>query len=101
MAKGALSVIWTKRSQKQMRQIFDYISIDSPKNAAKVTDRITEALDKAILDHEIYPRDKYRADNDSTYRAFEIDHYRVSYRAEENVIRVLRVRHTSRKPQLY
>jgi plasmid stabilization system protein ParE len=44
-----------------------------------------------------YPLDKYRRKNDGTYRAFEVDQYRVSYRNKDTEIRIVRVRHTSRR----
>jgi len=35
---------------------------------------------KAAANPEIYGPDKYKTDNDSSYRAFEKHHYRVAYR---------------------
>lgn len=95
------SVVWTKRSQQQMRHAFNYISKDSPQNAVKVLEEIVEAVHKAIPDPEFYGPDKYKKENDGSYRAFEKHHYRIAYRFTDNVIRVLRVRHTSREPKSY
>jgi len=94
-------VVWTKRSQKQMRQAYDHISKDSPKNATKVIEEIAEAVHKAIPNPEIYNSDKYKLDNDGSYRALEKHRYRVSYRFSKSTIRVLRVRHTSMEPLEY
>ena len=94
-------VVWTKRSQKQMRQVFKHISKDSPKNASKVILEIAESVQKAIPNPEIYGLDKYKIDNDGSYRALEKHHYRVVYRFSKNIIRVLRVRHTSMEPLKY
>ncbi len=49
----------------------------------------------------VYPLDKYRKNNDGTYRAFEVDHYRISYRNTKNTIRIVRIRHTRRKVRKY
>jgi plasmid stabilization system protein ParE len=49
----------------------------------------------------VYPLDKYRKNNDGTYRAFEIDHYRISYRNTKNTIRIVRIRHTRRRVRKY
>jgi len=84
-----------------MRQIFDHISIDSPKNAAKVIGDIIDAVNKAIPNPKVYGPDKHRINNDGSYRAFEKYHYRITYRASKNVIRILWVRHTSREAKLY
>lgn len=94
-------VVWTKLSEKQMKHLYDYISNDSIKNAGVVLNDITAAVNKAINNPEIYNADKYKINNDGSYRAFEKHHYRISYRFTKNIIRVLRVRHTSMKPKSY
>lgn len=50
---------------------------------------------------EIYPIDKYRKNNNGSYHAFEVDQYRISYRNNKDEIRIVRVRHTSRRPSKY
>ena len=94
-------VVWTKRSQQHMRQIFDYICKDSYLEAGKVLEEIIIAANKAISNPEFYPRYKYKIDNDGSYRAFEKFSYRISYRFTEKTIRILRVRHTGREPKDY
>jgi len=101
MVEKGYEVVWTKRSQKQMRQVFKHISKDSPKNASKVVLEIAEAVLKASPNPEIYGPDKYKTNNDGSYRAFEKHRYRVAYRFSKNIIRVLRVRHTSMEPLEY
>src|SRR5260221_11934982 len=101
MVEKRYEVVWTKRSQKQMKQAFKHISKDSPKNAAKVIEEIAEAVHKAISNPEIYGPDKYKTDNDGSYRALEKHRYRISYRFSKNTLRVLRVRHTSMEPLEY
>jgi len=101
MVDKGYEVVWTKRSQKQMRQLFKHISKDSPKNASKVVQEIADAVHKAIPNPEIYGPDKYKADNDGSYRALEKHHYRIAYRFSKNIIRVLRVRHSSMEPLGY
>jgi plasmid stabilization system protein ParE len=44
MVEKGYEVVWTKQSQKQMRQVFRHISKDSPKNASKVVIEIAEAV---------------------------------------------------------
>jgi plasmid stabilization system protein ParE len=50
---------------------------------------------------EKHPLDKFKKNNDGTWRAFEKHHYRVSYRILKNQIRVVRMRHTSKSPLAY
>ena len=101
MVKKPYQLVWTKRSEKNMYSIYKYISKDSPKNAAKVINDIVVAIEKAIDNPEIYAPDKYKTNNDGSYRAFEKHHYRLAYRFSKNIIRVLRVRHTSMEPPGY
>ncbi len=94
-------IVWTKRSQLHMKQAFEHISKDSPKNALKVLEDIIAATSKAIPNPEVYAIDKYKHNNDGSFRAFEKHHYRVAYRFSKNIIRVLWVRHTSREPKTH
>jgi plasmid stabilization system protein ParE len=94
-------LVWTKRSQLHIKALYSYISKDSPKNALVVVQDIIAATEKAITNPEYYNPDKFKLNNDGTYRAFEKHHYRIVYRYQNNVIRVLRVRHTKMEPSLY
>jgi hypothetical protein len=42
MVEKGYEVVWTKRSQKQMRQVFKHISKDSPKNGSITTAAIAQ-----------------------------------------------------------
>ena len=101
MVENGYEIVWTKRAQKQLKQAFKHICKDSPKNASKVIQEITSAVHTTLPNPEIYSPDKYKTDNDGSYRAFEKYHYRVSYRFSNGIIRVLRVRHTSMEPLEY
>ncbi|WP_394350193.1 type II toxin-antitoxin system RelE/ParE family toxin [Mucilaginibacter arboris] len=46
----------------------------------------------------LYQADRFKKNNDGSFYAFEIDHYRISYRKLPKEIRILRIRHSSRKP---
>lgn len=94
-------VVWTTRSQQNMRGLYNYIKKDSLQNAEKVREAIVKAVQKAGPNPEFYNPDKHKLNNDGTYRAFEVKSYRVSYRFSKNIIRVLRVRHTGMKPKPY
>jgi len=101
MVGKVYEVVWTNRSKKNLKQVFDYISKDSPKNADRVVDGISNAVYKAVKNPEVYAPDKYKINNDGSYRAFEKHRYRVAYRFTKNIIRVLRIRHTSLEPLEY
>jgi plasmid stabilization system protein ParE len=102
MEQGSqLKVKWTLRATRQMLAIEDYIRQDSDKQARKVVLAIDSTLRKATLQPLRFPPDKYRRPNDSTYRAFTKYHCRVAYRILKSEIRIVQVRHTSRKPHYY
>ena len=99
MVKNVL--VWTRRSQLHLKALFKYINEDSPQNAILVVNDIVEAIEKATVNPEYYNPDKYKIDNDGSYRAFEKHRYRLVYRYQKNTIRVLRIKHTSMEPKRY
>ncbi len=54
-----------------------------------------------IPNPEIYGPDKYKINNDGSYRAFEIHKYRIVYRVTGKIIWVLRIKHTKTEPLTY
>ena len=95
------TISWTKTAVKQFESAISYIALDSIINAEKVSKGIVKQLQKAAGNPEFFPPDKYKKNNNGSYRSFEKYHYRIAYRFTDNVIRVLRVRHTSREPKEY
>lgn len=84
--------VWSKRARTELKKAYEYIREDSPQNA------ITLHLPKHP---EKFPPDKFKKGNDNTWRAFEIYHYRISYRIMPDQIRIVRMRHTRRSPLSY
>ena len=99
MVKNKL--VWTNQSQKHMRALYNYHREHSELNALKIVNDIISGAEKAIINPEFYNPDKYKINNDGSYRAFEKHHYRIVYRSQKNIIRVLRVRHTKMEPKNY
>ena len=81
MVKNRL--VWTRRSQQYMRALYKYISEDSQQNAIKVVNDIVAAVEKTITNPEYYNPDKFKKNNDGSYRAFEKHRYRVVYRYQK------------------
>ena len=44
----AIVIVWTEDLEQHMRDAFEYISEDSPKNAMKVIEDIIEAVNKRL-----------------------------------------------------
>lgn len=71
------------------------------KNAEKVRKDILETIARILKYPSMYPPDKYKKENDGSFRAFELYRYRISYHVSTREIRILRIRHTRREPKLY
>jgi plasmid stabilization system protein ParE len=93
--------VWTPQAIAELRKAYDYISKDSLQNAKKVVDEIARIADQLPTQPEMFPPDKFKKNNDGTWRAFEKYHYRISYRITAADIRIVRMRHTSRTPLQY
>ena len=81
--------------------VLEYIALESPQGAKIVESAILEAIDFLPGHPEMHPPDGLKTNNDSTFRAFTVFHYRVTYKIEPENIIILRVRHTSRDPLQY
>lgn len=101
MVRALRKIVWDEEARLQLRSLFDYIKTDSPRSAQKVSEDIVRIIRKLPSQPESNPADKYKLNNDGTYRAFEKHHYRVAYRIKEKEIRILRIRHTKMNPQEY
>ena len=94
-------VIWPKSVQNQLTKAYEYILADSFQNAEKVKEDVLMSTRKLTVHPEIYPTDKYRKNNDGSFRAYELHHYRIAYRITEKQIIIVRIRHTKMEPRLY
>ena len=92
---------WPLLTQKQLSKAYEYILSDSYQNAGKVKADILSSTRKLKVNPEMYPPDKYRKNNDGSFRAYELHRYRIVYRITEKEIIIVRVRHTSKEPKQY
>lgn len=94
-------VLWNTTARKQLKNIYDYIQQDSLQNARKVIEEIAAATEKLNTNPERFGLDKYKINNDGSYRYFEVYRYRVVFRIYKTSIRILRVRSTDQEPLEY
>jgi plasmid stabilization system protein ParE len=94
-------VRWPPTVQNQLERAYRYILLDSYQNAEKVKADILASADKLAANPEMYPPDKYRKNNDGSFRAYELYHYRIAYRVTDKAIIITRIRHTSKEPRNY
>jgi plasmid stabilization system protein ParE len=92
---------WDRQALRQFNKAILYIAEESVQNAENVRAEIIEKIEALVPNSEKYPPDKYKVENDGNYRAFELHRLRVAYFVGAEVVRILRVRHTSREPKDY
>ncbi len=93
--------VWSNSAKRQLQKAYEYIKLDSLQNAVNVRNEIISRSVELAANPEIFPADKYKQNNDGSYRAFELYSYRISYKIQEDQIRIVRLRHTSRSPKNY
>ena len=96
-----LKITWDTLAITQFLNAMAYIENDSPSNAEKVKRQILLKIDALLKHPEIHRLDKYRLNNDGTFRAFELHRYRVTYCIMRDEIRIVRIRHTKMSPLFY
>lgn len=94
-------ISWDRHALRQFNKAILFIAEDSIQNAETVSADIIAKIEELPFRPEKYPPDKYKLENDGNYRAFELHRIRVAYFTSADMIRILRVRHTSREPQNY
>ena len=92
-------IVWSKTAFNQFEKAIAFIEVDSLQNSIRFKESILEKIESLISNPEKFPADKLKTKNDGSYRALELYHYRISYHVSTSEIRILRVRHTSRKPK--
>ena len=70
---------WDSEASQSFINAIWWIQESSMQNAEIVESAILDSLQKALKSPESFPLDKYRLNNDGTYRAFETHSFRVSY----------------------
>lgn len=98
MVEQQYEVLWNATARKQIKNIYNYIEKESVQNAKKVINEIIEATEKLEKNPDRFGLDKYKNNNDGSYRYFELGKYRIAFRIYKTKIRILRVRSTDQEP---
>ena len=96
-------IIWTRIAINHLDHIHEYIFNTSKSQfiADKLINKIYNSVNILRRNYEIYRPDIYKSLNDGNYRAYEIFHYRISYKVSNDIIFIISVRHTSMNPREY
>lgn len=93
-----IEIIWRKSAVIGFLKALKWIAKDSVLQAENVETSINHEIEILKLNPEKYPPDKFKINNDGTYRAFELKGQRISYRFLKNEIHILRIRHIKKNP---
>jgi len=97
----SLSIRWDREAIDGFQAAIEHIREDSEKSAEKVRQDILLKINSLSTQPAKYPLDKLKIDNDGTFRALEIHHYRISYSVSDMEIIIARIRHTKMDPLPY
>jgi plasmid stabilization system protein ParE len=95
------SIVWDSLAFQHFLSAIEFIANDSITNADRIRIEILDKVESLALHPEMHPPDKYKANNNRMYRAFEIYRFRIAYYNGPDYIRIIRFRHTSREPKNY
>ncbi len=79
-------ISWDKTALHDFKEAINYIHKNSVQNADKVKKDILSKIKKMAFYPETGRPDKEKLNNDNSYRAFYLHHYRISYLVKENEI---------------
>ena len=66
-----------------LKKPYKYIQKDSFENARKVKSGILNSIEELSKHPLKHPPDKYKRDNDLTFRAYELFSYRITYQVSD------------------
>jgi plasmid stabilization system protein ParE len=95
-------LVWDKIALDHLREIYDSLKMGNNLEFAKEVKNTILKTTKELVDNPfIYEQDRFKFDNDGSFRAFEKFKYRVVYKITTTQIRIIRVRHSNREPIAY
>lgn len=101
MVKSKLKIVVDNEAKLQLRKAYNYIKKESVQGAEKVRSEILASIKELMKNPKRHGPDKYRLNNDGSYRAYEIYKYRITYHVSADQITIIRIRHTKMNPLEY
>jgi plasmid stabilization system protein ParE len=98
--KKNFKVIWDRKTLDEFKEILTFLDEQSVQASKIVKKAVLERISTIKSNPNIFAVDKLKNPPNSEFRAFMVFSYRVTYQVkeQENEIRILRIRHTSREP---
>ncbi len=101
MVKKSHIIAWDEDARLYFKAAIKYIKKESHTGAEKVRIEILNTISSLSESPLIFEEDRFKLNNDGTYRAFTVYHYRITYKINKRDILILRIRHTSQEPLEY
>lgn len=74
-----VKIIIDNEAKQSLKEAYKYIKKDSLLNAEKVRGDILSSIKNLSENPERHYPDKYKNNNDGSFRAYEVHNYRISY----------------------
>ena len=101
VSKKSRNIKWDDEARLYFKQAIQYIKQESPQGALKVKQAVLQQISRLKTDAGIYEPDKFKLENDGSYRALTVFSYRITYKVTNDEVLILRIRHTSQNPIVY
>lgn len=99
--KKIKTIVWSRDATNQYYEILEYLSLKAPEALGIVGNGLLDIIESLKTDYNFYPTDRFKQNNDGTFKSATIFSYRISYQINNTSINILRIRHTSREPLNY
>jgi plasmid stabilization system protein ParE len=86
-------------AKESLREIVEYIKIESPSAAIKVQKKLIEIAKGLKNSPERFSKEYFLSENPGNYRSVVQWHYKIIYKVSENEVTIIRFMHTSRDPK--
>ncbi len=97
-----MEIKWNKTALKNLISALEFFEENDAESYSKKFEKeLLTKIKNLPQTYQQYNLDKFRFQNDGSYRVLFSNSYRVSFRITEKEIRILRIRHGSRKPIYY
>lgn len=99
--KKIKTIVWSKNAANQYYKILEFLEEKASEALSIVGNALLNTIDELATQYNSYPPDRFKKNNDGSFKALVIFSYRISYQITDAKINILRIRHTSREPLRY
>ena len=99
--KKVKSIVWSPDAELQFYEILKFLCEEAPEATEIVGNSLLDIIESLSFEYNNHPPDRFKKNNDGTFKTAVVFSYRISYQIRENSVSILRIRHTSREPLNY